>query len=508
MPGFLSTIISSAVDSRLGRSFGFLSLAQAVTALTNFGIITLFTQRLHPEEFGKISISWLFVVVMSTLIDCRLNTAFSVKYYKSDDRERSAGVYSILLFNLLLWGVVSSLIIGLPHLVPALLKFQVSGTDLQIICLLIMFMVIGNFYSSYLIVSRQSCRYFLVMVLFNGLLVFGSLLFLLGADHGYRAYLEAYLAAYVVISCIGLLYLVRVYPPRSGQWFSRGFLLELLKISAPLIPDGLTLMLLTWTGRYVLNLSDGLTAVGIYSVAFSFSNIFNNFIVTPFGQAIFPVAAERFVRSRDEYVRLMQQIFKYYWVVILGVILIYSVVLQDVYRIFIGKKYFESYPVVFLLLTGTMFWGAASLLSVTVIMKEKTGQLFKISVISAAVNVTLCLLLVPYLGMYGAAIAIVVGYAFQFLAILAFTQRLVRVVYDYAFVARSVFQTTLFIGCILWISLSNVPYLLGTGLKLLVSVGYALFAYRTYNLRDNLLVLAGDIGKRPAGNQADSGDEP
>lgn len=483
-------------QSRIGKSFGLLSIAQALNAVTNFGIMTFYTKRLPPAEYGKISLVWLFVVIMSIFVDCRLNTAFSIKFYKSDHVERTSVIYTIIFCNLLLWGVLYVAFLIIPNVIGFLFKVEIPKEDLHIIFVLVALMVLGNFYSSYLIVSRQPEHYLKIMIIFNGLLLLGTILFLVVADHGYRSYFEAYLVAYLVMAGAGVYHITKEYPLVLGAGFSRTLLTKLLKISIPLIPDGLMLMILIWAGRYIINFYDGLAVVGVYSVAFSFSNIFNNFIVTPFGQAIFPVAAERFVRSEQDYGRLMQRIFKYYWIGILTLILVYFVVLQDVYRLFVGIKYHASYNVVFIMLLGTVFSGAAGLLGATIIMKEKTGKMFQFTVISSLVNVSLSLALIPYLDMYGAAVAVMAGYAVQFGIVLWYTQRLLKVAYDYRFVFHSILLTLVFIVMIWALSYVVIPPLLQTGLKVCLAGIYLLFVFKKYDLKRNYQALVKEIQGR------------
>jgi len=74
------SIVSVGMKSYLGKAFGLLSLTQAMNAVTSFGIMTLYTKVLPPQDYGKISLLWLFITILSILVDTRLNTAFCLRY--------------------------------------------------------------------------------------------------------------------------------------------------------------------------------------------------------------------------------------------------------------------------------------------------------------------------------------------------------------------------------------------------------------------------------------------
>ena len=85
----ISNIFNIISQNYLTKALGFFSLAQVVSGITSFGVLALYTNVLTTADFGKISLIWIFVIIAYTIIDGRLNTAFSVKFYKVSKEENT-----------------------------------------------------------------------------------------------------------------------------------------------------------------------------------------------------------------------------------------------------------------------------------------------------------------------------------------------------------------------------------------------------------------------------------
>ena len=135
-------------SSALAKATSFLTLAQIISAGTNFLLLSIFTKYLPPEEFGKISLIWVFVTVVTIVVDSGMNTAFSIKFYKTTSEEQAKNVFIIFSYYLIILGLVFALFRYTPVFFQKLLRVEVSIHNLNIIFLLILFMLFGNFYTN------------------------------------------------------------------------------------------------------------------------------------------------------------------------------------------------------------------------------------------------------------------------------------------------------------------------------------------------------------------------
>lgn len=466
----------------LTKAFSFLSLSQVINAFTSFGILALYTKFLPPTDFGKISLIWIFIIITSTIIEGRVSVSFSIKFYKVSKGENIKNIYTIFVYNLIVFSLVYFVFLLYPSLFQKLLNVSIFTSDLNIIFLLVLFMIFGNFYTNILIVAKKPKNYFLITLIFNAALIISTLIYLIVLKSGYISYLKAYLVSYLIISLIGLRYFFGNYKPDKNV-ISLINLKELLKIGIPLVPNTLFLMLLTWADRYILNLYMGLTIVGIYTVGYRFAEVINSFLINPFGQALSPILFKQFAQSRDEYKKAISRVFKYYWLVMLGIMIGYFVILREVFQLFIGTEYIEGYNIVGIVLFGVILWGATNLLGATVIMKEKTGKMFLFTFISVTLNIGLNFILIPRYGMYGAAISTLLSYVLQFIMIFTYTQKLVFISYDYKFILKSVLISSPFFAFILCLSYLKGNVAVFLGLKAILFLSFALVSYKYLELK-------------------------
>lgn len=468
------------------KAFSFYSFTQGINALTNFGILSLYTKLVQPEDFGKISLIWMFIVIMSSLVDSRLNTAFSIRFYKNSKYENMRNIYTILVYNISIFLIFYILFSSIPFLFQAVLKVELEQYEPLIIFIVIILMVISNFFTNLLILRKSPKNYFLTMMLFDALLVSSSLVFLIILKSGYISYLKSYLVSYFIISTIGLIFIIYNYRPCLENMISINNLKNLLKISIPLIPDGLLLIVLAWADRYILNIYCGTAVVGTYSVGYVFASVINNFILNPMGQALTPHLIEQYTKSIEGYKNTVANIFKYYWLIMSCILLIYFMILKDAYQLLIGKAYITGYDIIGIISIGIVIGGMTSYLGATIFMNEKTGRIFLFTAITATLNIGLNFILIPRFNIYGAAIAITLSYLLQFLMILTYSQRLVFIKYDYKFVIKSVFISLCFLLAIIFISYVDINIGIRFGLKLIMFLLFVLISYKFLQLKESV----------------------
>ncbi len=468
-------------QSYLVKAFSFYTLSHAISAITTFGILVFYTKYLPPADFGKMSLMWVFISIASMIIDGRLSTAFSVKFYKISKEESTKNIYTILTYDLIIFSLVYLVFLSYPSLFQKILRIQIVTIDLNVVFFLILFMIFGNFYTNFLMVAQKPKSFFVIKLVFNGVLIISSLVYLIILREGYVSYLKAYLISYFIVAVIGLKYFFTNYKPHKKNIISISNLKDLLRIGLPLVPDGIMLMLLIWADRYILNLSVGLAIVGVYSVGYNFASVINRFIVDPFEQAISPLMFKQFAESQEKYKENMARIFKYYWLVMFTLAIGYFVVLKEIYQLIIGIEYMEGYNIIAIVLFGVIISG--NLLGSTVIMKEKTGKMFLFTSISVFVNIGLNFIFIPRYGMFGAAVATLLSYILQFMMIFIYSQRLVYVIYDYKFVFKSSFICLCFFALVLFLSYLNINIIIRLSLKAVSFLLFCLIAYKFLDLK-------------------------
>jgi len=228
------------------------------------------------------------------------------------------------------------------------------------------------------------------------LLAFWNLLLVVALRHNAAGALAAQSLTYVLLA--GLCAVVA-----PDTFFARpraAVVRPLLLAGLPLVPAGLAAWALAYSDRPLLvQLGASAGAIAVYSVGNKLASLLA-VLSMPFTLAWTPFALA------------------------LGLFAHEALLLVGTYRFLAAERY------VWLLAYGPVIQGCYSVISTALLAGRRTAHLAWTSALGAAVNVSLNLLLVPHLGVLGAAIATPLGYACGPLAAYVVAQRSYPVRYE------------------------------------------------------------------------------
>lgn len=405
----------------LVKATGLIGFSQVISAIAGFGVMTLFTQKLTAADYGKASLVWLYVTILSLPIDARLNTAFCIRFYKVSEVEVAKNIYTSLIFNFFATLVLCITMIIFQDFFSTIMNLSLSVREIGLLCLISLAMVIVKFFYSLLLITKRNKLYFVFTFLFNFSLILASLILLRLPNINYLTYLYSHLTAYFLLTLLTFHYILSKFPFKAATFFCRGCLASLLKLSFPLIPDAMLLMIISGSGRYILGLYSSFEHVAVYSVAYMFANIFNLLIMGPLGQALTPILYELFAKSTDSYKKSLELIFKYYWILFPSVILLFFTFFPEIFPLFVNPEYQVAFNLLVIMMFGLLISGGGGVLSTTIVLKEKTAFSFLITSVSAVTSICVNLFLAEY-NAYGAAIACLASFSVQGLLVIYFTQ--------------------------------------------------------------------------------------
>jgi O-antigen/teichoic acid export membrane protein len=241
--------------------------------------------------------------------------------------------------------------------------------------------------------------------------------------------IEGILIAGVISSAVTGIFLVVYMLRRIRLTFSFGLLKSMLGYSFPLV--------WSWAGMYVLHFGDRfllqrlatLSAVGIYALAYKFGIMANTLILTPFNLTWAPKRFE--VVKEADAPRTFSHIFTYISLVQIWAGLGVAVLIKDALKVMSEPEYHSAFLYVPVLIAGYFFYGTYSFIQFGVLLKKKTKYLGGLSLLMAAVNIGLNLLLIPPLGVWGATLATFISYAMLAALIYPISQRLYYIPYQF-----------------------------------------------------------------------------
>jgi len=190
---------------------------------------------------------------------------------------------------------------------------------------------------------------------------------------------------------------------------------KLIGYSWPILVAELGMFLIMYSDRFLLKELDGHESVGIFALASRFSMLIVIFGYSPF-QAVWDSEKYKVQKSPDAQ-KKFREVF-----LLLNIILIFSALsislyIEEVIELMTKESFWMASSILPIMAIGMYFHSLTSFVNFGILLKEKTIDLTKASFIGVVVSLSLNLILIPIIGVYGAALATAVTMACRFFVV-------------------------------------------------------------------------------------------
>ncbi|PIW70672.1 MAG: hypothetical protein COW08_00595 [Ignavibacteriales bacterium CG12_big_fil_rev_8_21_14_0_65_30_8] len=214
---------------------------------------------------------------------------------------------------------------------------------------------------------------------------------------------------------------------------------SLLKFGLPYFPAGLGAILIQGIDRPILGHLTDLSTVGVYSANYKLG-IFMMLFVSMFQFAWQPF----FLQNEDEKnaKELFSKVFTYFALVGNVVLVLISLFISDLVKInifghsIIGSAYWGGLHIVPVILCGYLFYGFYVVFTAGIYIKEKSIYIPFITLGGAVINIVSNFVLIPLIGIMGAAFSTLISYLFMSVALYFVTQKFYNIKYEFLRVGK------------------------------------------------------------------------
>lgn len=259
---------------------------------------------------------------------------------------------------------------------------------------------------SYIKSKGMSRLYAVLGVAQTALTALLNIALLLGLKAGVYGYLLASISSHIAVFLI-VLFAGGILKDLTKARFDKRLLKEMLAYSAPLILNNLSWWGLQSANKMLVGLFLSSAALGIYSVASKIPSLINVFI-TIFGSAWSISATQEYDSDRDE--GFFARIFSLYSFAVFFFCACLLVVIKPFMGIYVGDEFYEAWRYVPFLLVSACFSALSSYFGSLYGVLKRTVNNALSTLVSAVVSVGLNILLLPRIGVQGAAIATLMAY--------------------------------------------------------------------------------------------------
>lgn len=426
---------------------GLVGITNAIISLRGLILVPILTKTLGAEGYGI----WSQILVTVSLLapPCTLGLGYAIVRFLAPEKDKekvSKGVSSILATTSLIALAASGLILILSKpLAIAVFGGVDAAFYIRISVLLIFLAAVDQIMIEYFTGFQQIKKYsaFLISRTIGEVALIAYLVL---SGFGLSGAIISLLIARVVTSVIGFFWIksdIDISKPSSSA------VKPYLPFTLPLVLMGLCYWLINIGDRYVIGYFMGAGAVGIYSACYSLGAVLL-FFYAPLSGTLVPAIVKSYENNRIQEVKtylkyclkflLMFTIPSFVGLIILSKPLLASLTTHE---------FVNAYMVVSIVALATLLYCCSYInVSILELFKEtkKVGIIFGVS---ASVNLITNVILVPRIGILGAAIATLVTFTIHLFVVSKFSFKRLSYDIDLKFISKYIIAS-IPMGIVVW----------------------------------------------------------
>jgi len=400
----------------LSDSFVYGAARVMMMAVSMF-MVPIYSRHFSRSDYGIIETFNMFINLVMLVLPCGISQSiFRLVHRFEEPAEKKVFFSTILNYYLILAAIFLGINLAFHAFFTKLLISDSHYSHLFIAsCIAIVFQLLNNYNLDILRSQFQKTKYLIVSVGTVVLLASGGIYTVIVLGWGVKGFFYASAFTHVVFFIVGFLI--------NAKWFTFSFskdrLLELLRIGLPFIPAGLSLVLMKFLDRIVVqrvlgdSVNSGLDYLGVYAMAIKITSLFD-IVGQAFASAWFPWAMK--IADEPDAKKTYKELFLKIIVALSLLTLLFASLSKIILHVLVDAKFWDAGPLIFLLLLASMLSYANYIIGVGIYASGKTKFISLPPLISGIANLVFCYLLARYFGLMGVAISVVIG-SFIYLAV-------------------------------------------------------------------------------------------
>jgi O-antigen/teichoic acid export membrane protein len=399
------------INNKFLSSSAIYLFSNVLAAAIPFALLPILTRFLTPAEYGQVAIFQTMVAGLGAFLGIGAHGCAGIKYYDDDISKNELRYFIGNCFIVLAATSALALVVALIFR-RVLSDWLAVGTHLILLSVMVASAVfVTNMRMGQWQVRKQAASYGAFQVsqsLLNILLSLVLVVYLHQGAAGRIWVLSTMPLGYAAVA----LYLLRRDRLVGFAWRS-DHVREIVAFGVPLIPHTVGFFLLSSVDRFVINSRLGLAQVGMYMVAVQLVSAMG-LVFDAINNAYVPWLFERL--KRDEHKEKLQIVrWTYsYCLALLGVVGLAFLIGPPVLMFIAGEKYSPAGEVIGWLALGQAFNGMYLMVTNYIFYSKRTGLLSLSTISSGLINVGLLLVLIPFMGLKGAAIGFAISMGIKF----------------------------------------------------------------------------------------------
>ena len=431
----------------LVKRIGLVAVANLLLNLSGIVLLPILTKNLSVSEYGI----WVQVMVTIGLIPAiaLIGLPYSmVRFLASmkDKKEIRDTLYTISLI-IFFAGLVASIAIFLLSGYIASAIFNNDAFAVRVLSLIVFVECLNNITVNYFRALQQIKRFAaftFLRVILNIVLVAYFVMAGYGI-HGALFGLLITVTAAFLSTAIAIILDIGITVPRFRN------IRDYVAFGMPTVPGNLSSWVVSSIDRYVIGLMLSTAAVGYYSPGYTLGNMIGIFM-NPVS-FLLPAVLSKCYDEQDmaEVRTIMNYSMKYFLGVAVpsafGLSLLSRPILTVLSTPEIASQGYLITPFTSL---SAIFFGAYAVTAQVIVLEKKTKITGAIWIVAAILSLSLNLILVPHVGIIGAAVTNLLVFAFTFVVTTYYANKYLKFNFDLIFLIKSVLASVVMSAFVIW----------------------------------------------------------
>jgi O-antigen/teichoic acid export membrane protein len=214
---------------------------------------------------------------------------------------------------------------------------------------------------------------------------------------------------------------------------------EHIHFSLPLLPSNFSSWIINSSDRYVITIFLGTAFAGYYAPGYTLGSLILTF-ATPLSFLLPPVLSKYYDENKlNEFKRVLRYSVKYYLIVAIPSVFGLSVLSKPILAVLTTPEIASiGYLITPYTAVSYILYGLQGIISNILIVQKKTKIIGYSMSLSAAINLGVNIIIVPLIGINGAAITTLISFILIFIIVLYYSSKAKLFIFDLNFLIKSI----------------------------------------------------------------------
>lgn len=448
---------------RLGKNTILVFIGNIGSKMIGFLMLPLYTRWLTVDNYGIADMITIYVSFLFSIVTCCIGESLFI-FPKGVEFEKQKYYFSTTFHFLTISSLVLAFIFFPMKIIANTYNIYNSFVDnIWLIYFLLLSYILQQITQQFTRCLDKMSAYSIAGVIYTLFTAIYAFVFI--PKYGVTGYVYSLLFANLT-SAIYSFVASNSYRYFSIKGYRMSLLKEMLKYSIPLIPNGVMWWLVNALNRPIMEKHLGFHDIGLFAFANKFPGLLTMIATVFFTSWQISVLEEY---DKPGFVIYYNKVFRLFVSLLFVVLLFVTLGSKELVKIFATTEYLDSWKYIPLLTISAMFSSVAGFCG-TIFSATRESKYFLYSSSIAAISaVVLNVVLIPFLGLLGACVAVMLSFAILGLTRIVYGYKNVKIDYKYQLLF-GLFLCTVVV--FLYIREFNSKYPIGLSLLIIAYIAY------------------------------------